>query len=163
MKPSRLTSALRDPNSVTALESTNATSGAVPPATWVISLVVALPDETAWNSTLMLGCSFSKSFTNCCICGESPTHEEKVIVTGLVGSVGVLGVTDWPGALLPLLPPPRQAVETSARTATVDTPRQERHGGLRMLPPSLRPFRRRHRRSAPGLRASSPAIRCVPA
>src|SRR4051812_20194944 len=100
----------------------------------------------------MFGCSFSKSFTNCCICGESPTHDEKVIVTGLVGSVGVFGVTDWPGALPLPLPPPRQAVETIASATTVSTTRQERHGGLRILGSSLRPTRRRLTGDGSGLR-----------
>src|SRR6266566_2695991 len=133
MYPSRFTSAPRDANCSTALESMNATSGAVPPATCVVSFVVALSADTAWNSIVMFGCKAWKSLANCFICGESPTQDEKVSFTGLVGSAGVIGDTETPGAALEFsFRPPTHAVATIA-TATSATPSlPDRHGSARL-------------------------------
>src|SRR6266581_2111692 len=73
------------------LASRKATSGAVPPAIWVVSLVDALSADTFWNWMVMFGCSLWKSDANFFICGESPTHDSNVSVTGLVGSDGAIG------------------------------------------------------------------------
>jgi hypothetical protein len=87
---------------------------------------------------VMLGCSAWKSLANCCICGESPTHDEKVIVTGSVGSAGTIGETVAPGDELEVseLPPPMQAVITTAdKTLRIATDRVLRHRSLRIPPP----------------------------
>src|SRR3954469_3070067 len=98
MYPSRLSSAPFDANVLTALESTYAVSGTVPPAIWVVSLSVARSAGTFWNSTVMFGCSLWKSSANFLNCGDCPTHDSKVIVTGDVGSFGVIGLIVAPDA-----------------------------------------------------------------
>src|SRR5438067_1784112 len=123
MYPSRLRRAPRVANCSTALESTYAASGAVPPAICVVSLVVELSAETFWNLMVTLGCSSWNWAASFFICGESPTHEENVMVTGLAGSVGTIGLIVWPGdlgwaLLVGVAPPLTQADPMSATTAT---------------------------------------------
>src|SRR6266536_5148706 len=128
------------------LASRKATSGAVPPAICVVSLVDALSADTFSNWTVMFGCSLWKSLANFFICGESPTHDSNVSVTGLVGSDGTIGWMVDPdgtgsalllGAVLPLL---THAVATMATTAAAAATLAPRHVILRMLtwlPPVL--------------------------
>ena len=114
-------------------------SGAVPPAIWVVSFWVALSDDTLSNWIVMFGCSLWKSAANFFICGESPTHDSKVMVTGLLGSEGTIGWTVDPdgrgsallfGAVFPL---PTQAVPITTTAATAATIRPPRHVTVRML------------------------------
>src|SRR5215218_5554547 len=105
-----------------------AVSGAVPPATWVVSFWVALSAGTLVNFTVMLGWALWKSAASFFIWAASPTQDWKVIVTGLVGSWGVTGWMVWPAWVSspPEDPPPTQAVATSATTATAASARTRR-------------------------------------
>src|SRR5437879_9940791 len=95
---------------------------------------------------VMFGCSVWKSAANFFICGESPTQEEKVRVTGLVGSEGTIGwMVDPDGTgsallLIVVLPPLMHAVATNATTAadaTTVTPRHVIRRIFTWLPPVL--------------------------
>src|SRR3989442_8708509 len=91
MYASRLTRAPRVAKSETAEESRYAVSGAVPPAISVVSLSVARSAGTFWNWIVMFGCRAWNSDANFLNCGEFPTHDAKVIVTGEVGSWATFG------------------------------------------------------------------------
>src|SRR5438477_5840956 len=95
----------------------------------------------------MLGWSLWKSLANFLNCGESPTHDENVTVTGLVGSLGTIGLMAAPddrGAalLLGAAPPPTHAVAIIAmapRAATVVPARRVAVRTLTRSPPVLWP------------------------
>src|ERR671930_1858617 len=170
--PSRFTSALFWANPPTALASRNAVSGAVPPAICVVSFWAKLSAVVVWNWIVMFGCSLWKSSANFFICGESPTHEENVIVTGLVGSLGTMGFTDAPGEVFV---PPFEPELTHAVPIRSVTDRAASNRPLDLMnrrvrtpsPPPPRPEPRPGRRTEPiranrfALEASGHPLRLV--
>ena len=141
-------------------------SGGLPPATWVVSFWVAESAGTFRNLMVMLGWALWKSAESFFICEASLTHDWKVTVTGLVGSLGVTAWTFWP-AWVSLPPPPvlapTQAVATRASTATaavLRSPRPTMMARDLTMPPSCRPVAptRAARRSHQTLRPERRAI-----
>src|SRR5947208_110318 len=93
---------------------------------------------SACSSSHVVGGSWWNCAASLFICGESPTHDENVMVTGLVGSVGVIGLIVCPGdrgwaLLLGAVPPLTQADPMSAAATMAPASGPPR-------PDSLRPF-----------------------
>src|SRR6266540_4131453 len=105
----------------------------------------------------MFGWSSWNSLANPFIWGESPTHEEKVTVTGLVGSFGTIGLIvspDLAGAslfarsLAPSCPPParmpRRTVEGQPGASARHHERANRFAAARASRPGTGDVKRGH-------------------
>src|SRR3954447_71103 len=110
--------ALRPANVGTALASTNAASGGLPPAICVVIFCWELSAVTSWNSMVMLGCSAWKFEASFFIAGWVPTQDENVTVVGEDGSG--TGPLPFPAFALSVESPLPQPATT--RTADASEP-----------------------------------------